>query len=110
MPNLPLSLRRSIDNIRGLKPSPFTSWCPMAERFARSSGALQRAREANFDPHFYASPSSRDWRAWVLGDLLSASAGIELGLRLLHLEGHRTPQTRTAGAVEKRGRGQVEQS
>src|SRR3546814_21185963 len=82
MPNLPLSLRRSIDNIRGLKPSPFTSWCPMAERFARSSGALQRAREANFDPHFYASPSSRDWRAWVLGDLLCASAEIELGLRL----------------------------
>ncbi|MBA4164158.1 MAG: hypothetical protein C0510_05945 [Erythrobacter sp.] len=91
MPNLPLSLRRSIDNIRGLKPSPFTSWCPMAEHFARSSGALQRARAAQFDPYFYPSPNSREWRARVLDDLFSESAEIELGLRLLHGVGYRDP-------------------
>lgn len=91
MPNLSLSLRRSIDNIRGLKPSPFTSWCPMTEHFARSSGALQRARAAQFDPYFYPSPNSREWRARVLDDLLGESAEIELGLRLLHGVGYRDP-------------------
>lgn len=91
MPNLPLSLRRKIDSMRGLKPSPFASWCPMAEHFARTSGALQRARDVDFDPYFYSSPNSRDWRARVLGDLFSESAEIELGLRLLHGVGYRDP-------------------
>lgn len=91
MPNLPLSLRGAIDRLRAVRSSPFASWCPMTEHFARSSGALQRAREASFDPYFHASPSSRDWRARVLGDLLGESAEIELGLRLLHGVGYRDP-------------------
>lgn len=91
MPNLPLPLRGAIDRLRGLRSSPFASWCPLRADFAASSGALQRAQEANFDPLFCPSPSARDWRARVLDDMFSESAEIELGLRLLHGVGYRDP-------------------
>lgn len=84
MPHLPLGLRRLIDAPRVWRPSPFATWCPLREGFARDSGVFERARQMHFDPDFYDVPTSRHWRAAVLDDMFSESAEIELALRLHH--------------------------
>ncbi|MBE5074508.1 hypothetical protein IM511_09340 [Erythrobacteraceae bacterium E2-1 Yellow Sea] len=91
MPHVSLGLRRLIDAPRRWRPSPFETWCPMRWEFARDSGVFDRARKTGFDPYFYDVPTSRDWRAAVLGEMLSEGGEIELALQLQHGIGYRDP-------------------
>ena len=84
MPNISASVRKSIDELRGNYASIFKTWCPMRREFAFSSGALDRAKAAGFDPDMYDGYSAREWRAGVLADTLSENAEIDLGMQLLH--------------------------
>ncbi len=84
MPHMPRTLRRVVDRKRNWISSPFETWCPMREDYARSSGALERARNDGHDFDGYDIVSSREWRDDVVTGLLGGGPEISLGFTLLY--------------------------
>lgn len=83
-PHVPLSIRRWRDRNSPWHPSPFSTWAPLREDFARKSGAIERAREVDPDFDGYPPASSRAWRDGVWRSMMNGGPEIALGYQLLH--------------------------
>jgi asparagine synthase (glutamine-hydrolysing) len=83
-PHVPNRIRRWRDRGNPYRPSPFTTWCPLREDYAETSGALARARATDADFEGYECADSRSWRDQVSRAQLGASPEIYLGFQLAH--------------------------
>lgn len=83
-PNLPLNLKKRIDQAKGVLHSPFDLWVPMKEDFATGNGAMERAEELGFDYHFFAFSSAAKMRELSIQFFEAETAQIHQGTRLLH--------------------------
>jgi asparagine synthase (glutamine-hydrolysing) len=61
-PNLPPAWQTRVDAARGHHVPVFESWSPLREEFARSSGAVERARAIGHDVEFQPFRASRQFR------------------------------------------------
>jgi asparagine synthase (glutamine-hydrolysing) len=83
-PHVPGRVRRWRDRNNPFNASPFTTWSPLREDYARASGALDRARDGTPSFDGYEFSGSREWRATVWRSMMANSPEIGLGFQLLH--------------------------
>ena len=82
-PHVPRSLKQRRDRDNPWHFSPFETWAPLREDYARASGALARARKVA-DLDGYAHANSRRWRDEVWQNGMRSGPEIMLGFQLLH--------------------------
>lgn len=84
MPHLPFALKWRLDEGRGWRESPFSSWCPLRGDFAENSGLLDLIGDDGFALYEYDVATSREWRDRLVTQANNGGAEIRLGFELLY--------------------------
>lgn len=85
MPNLPRALWKAIQKAKGGKETKvFETWCPMNPDWAAEMRVVERGLDMGYDPNHRPHPSTRDWRAAVLGNAMNEAGDVQLAMEILH--------------------------